>query len=268
MKTRIDACFARLAARKEKAFIGYLTAGDPSLSATEDAVLRLGEVGVDIVELGIPFSDPLADGRVNQESAARALGAGATLERVLETVRRIRRRSEIPLLCYTYMNPLHALGMERVLGAAADAGVDGFLCLDLPVEEGASCRALLRRFGLNNIALVTPTTPPERIARIARAATGFVYCVSREGVTGMQQRLSAGAGSVVQATQKATRLPVAIGFGISTPEQAAAAARDADAVVVGSAIVNRFHTAPHTPKGRREAAAWVGTLVQAVKGVH
>lgn len=267
MKTRIDLCFERLRAQGRKGFIAYVTAGDPDLRATLDIVLRLEEAGADIVELGIPFSDPLADGRVNQESAARALASGTTLAGVLQLIRDIRRTSQLPLLCYTYMNPIHALGAARVVREAAAAGLDGLLCLDLPVEEAGPYTALLKRHHINSIPLVTPTTPDARIARIVQKATGFVYCVSREGVTGAQQKLSPGASDLVRRTQALTDLPVAMGFGISTPEHARAAAAAADAIVVGSAIVNRFHTEPATAAGRKSAAAWVGRLVKAVKDI-
>lgn len=265
MSTRIDRRFAALQANGEKGFIAYVTAGDPNLKATEDIVLRLGEVGVDIVELGIPFSDPLADGPVNQASAARALEAGTTLEGVLDMVQRIRRHSDIPIMCYTYMNPIHARGAAGVLRDAAEAGVDGMLFLDLPVEESGPYVEWMRKYKVNNITLVTPTTPSARIARIVAKASGFVYCVSREGVTGAQKSLGSAALDLVARTKELTPLPVALGFGISSPEHAKAAARAADAVVVGSAIVNRFHEAPANAAGRLAAAAWVGRMVAAVK---
>lgn len=267
MTTRIEQRFQELARRRQKGFIAYITAGDPSLKATEDFVLRLAEAGADIVELGIPFSDPLADGRVNQESAARALEAGATPSRVLETVARIRCRCEIPMMGYTYMNPVHARGAGRFMKEAAAAGLDGLLLLDLPVEEADPYRALLRKHQLNHIALVTPTTPDARIAKIVKSASGFVYCVSREGVTGTQNQLSPAAIDLVRRTKSMTSLPVALGFGIGTPDHARTAAAAADAVVVGSAIVNRLHEAPDTAAGRQAAADWVRTLIDAVKGV-
>lgn len=265
MSTRIERRFEQLMARGEKGFVAYITAGDPGLKETEDIVLRLGEVGVDIVELGIPFSDPLADGRVNQESAARALACGTTLEGVFKTVQRIRQQSDIPILCYTYMNPIHARGAAGVLRDAAEVGVDGMLFLDLPVEESAPYVEWMRKSNINNITLVTPTTPPARIARIVARASGFVYCVSREGVTGAQKSLGTAALDLVARTKELTMLPVALGFGISSPEHAKAAAKAADAVVVGSAIVNRFHAEPSTSAGRKAAAAWVGRMVAAVK---
>lgn len=264
--TRIEQRFAELKRAGKKGFIAYITAGDPSLADTVNMVLELEAVGVDIVELGIPFSDPLADGRVNQQSAMRALASGATPYGVLEAVATIRKRSQIPVMCYTYTNPIHALGAAKFLRDAAKAGVDGLLMLDLPIEEAGDFNGLMAKNGLNSICLVTPTTPEERIKRIVKAANGFVYCVSREGVTGMQQKLSGGAGDLLKRTKKHTKLPVALGFGISTPEQARVAAADGDAIVVGSAIVDCFDKESHDSAGQRRAAAWVKTLVDAVKG--
>jgi tryptophan synthase alpha chain len=262
--TRIDQRFVELKKEQRKGFIAYITAGDPSLKDTEDIVLCFEQAGVDVVELGIPFSDPLADGRVNQQSAMRALESGTTLRGVLNMVERLRRKTQLPLMCYTYMNPIHAAGAEAVAKRAGEAGLDGLLFLDLPVEESAPYVKLLRRHHLNNICLVTPTSPEERIRRIVRHATGFVYCVSREGVTGMQKRLNEGAVQLVQRTKRLSGLPVALGFGIGSPEQAAAA-RAADAVVVGSAIVDRLDSAPHNHRGHERVARWVGRMVKAVK---
>lgn len=264
-ETRIDRRLRELRAAGQKGFIAFVTAGDPSLSATVEIVRRLEEAGADIVELGIPFSDPLADGRVNQQSATRALAAGTTVSGVLECVRRIRRYSEIPLLFFSYVNPFMARGLERVTQEAADAGVDGFVALDLPIEEGRQYADLMTRRGMNSIFLVAPTTSTARIRKIAAMASGFVYCVSREGVTGAQRRLSRQALELLRRTRRCTKLPVAIGFGISTPEQARLAAHAADAVIVGSAIVERFHGEPHNARGREAAARWVGSLVRAVK---
>ena len=265
--TRIDKCFEQLGIQGQKGFIAFITAGDPTLKDTVDAVCRLEDAGVDLVELGIPFSDPLADGRVNQMAAARALEHGTTLDGVAKCIRSIRSKSDIPLLCYSYLNPLLSRGFEKTMAKFAAAGLDGFLILDLPVEESAPYARVLDRLNLNNVCLVAPTSPDERIRNIVSASTGFVYCVSREGVTGMQKRLSAGAVSLVKKTRRFTALPVALGFGISTPAQAAAAARVADAVVVGSAIVDRFATAPRTAAGRKAAARWTGRLARAVKEV-
>jgi tryptophan synthase alpha chain len=265
MKTRIDQCFERLRGHGQKGFIAYITAGDPSLKETVEIVRQLEKAGADIVELGVPFSDPLADGRVNQDAATRALAAGATWGGLLECVERIRRRSQIPLILYSYLNPLVAREFEHTARQAAAAGADGFLMVDLPAEEMAPYARALRRHGLNNICLVTPTSPSERIRTIVGYASGFVYCVSREGVTGMQKQLAPSALGLIRRARRHTKLPIALGFGISTPAQARAAAGEADAVVVGSAIVHRFASAPRTAAGRAAAGMWTRRLVRAVK---
>ena len=266
-KSRVDQKFADLRSNNEKGFIAYLSAGDPSLKDTVDIVLRLEDAGVDVVELGLPFSDPLADGRVNQEAAIRALDAGSTFEGVLDCVVKIRERSELPLIFYAYMNPLLAHGFEESMKQSAQAGIDGFLLLDLPFEEAGPYRSALTKNNLNAIQLITPTTPDERIEKIVKRASGFVYCVSRAGVTGVQKELSSGAKGLVDRIKQKTSAPVALGFGIGTPEQARDAAQLADAVVVGSAIVNKFHTCPHTAEGRAKATAFVKQIVDAVKKV-
>ncbi|MBU1693995.1 MAG: tryptophan synthase subunit alpha [Verrucomicrobia bacterium] len=265
MKTRIDQCLERLRGQGRKGFVAYITAGDPSLKETVEVVLQLEKAGADIVELGVPFSDPLADGRVNQDAATRALAAGATWGGLLDCVKRIRSRSQIPLILYSYLNPLIAGGFERTVRQAAAAGVDGFLVVDLPAEEMAPYARTLRRQGLNNICLITPTSPPARIRKIVGHTSGFAYCVSREGVTGMQKQLAPSALTLIRRTRRCTKLPIALGFGISTPAQARAAAAEADAVVVGSAIVNRFANAPRTAAGRTSAGKWTRRLVRAVK---
>jgi tryptophan synthase alpha chain len=264
-KTRVDQKFAALKKQGKKGFIAYIGAGDPSLADTVDIVLRLEDAGVDLVELGLPFSDPLADGRVNQDSATRALAAGATFDGVMEMVRKIRGRSQIPMIFYAYLNTLYARGFEKAMNEAAAAGIDGFLILDMPREESGPYKKFISAAGLNNISLITPTTPDERIKQIVKEADGFVYCVSREGVTGVRDSIAEGARGLVASIQTHTRLPVALGFGIGTPQQAAEAASFADAVVVGSAIVNRFNNNPHTPEGRAAAAQFVAEMVRAVK---
>lgn len=266
-QTRVDRKFAELKQQGEKGFIAYLGAGDPNLADTVDIVLRLEDAGVDLVELGLPFSDPLADGRVNQEAATRALEAGSTFDGVMACVAQIRERSEIPMIFYAYMNPLLARGFDQAMAVSAQAGIDGFLLLDLPFEEAGPYRHALATNHLNAIQLVTPTTPDERIDKIVKRASGFVYCVSREGVTGVQDKLAEGAGALVQRIKSRTDCPVALGFGIGTPEQARGAAKLSDAVVVGSAIVNSFHNHPHTAEGRAAATAFVGEMVKAVKEV-
>jgi tryptophan synthase alpha chain len=266
-KTRVTQRFEQLRKEGKKGFIAYLSAGDPSLEDTVDIVLRLDEAGVDLIELGLPFSDPMADGRVNQEAAVRALEAGSTFDGVMACVKKIREKSEIPIIFYAYMNPLLARGFDKAMADAADAGVDGLLLLDLPMEEADLYRGAFKKNNLDSISLVTPTTPEARVKKIVKQANGFVYCVSREGVTGVQAEVAAGAPALVAGIKKHTDVPVALGFGIGTPEQAAEAAAFSDAVVVGSAIVNCFHNNPHTPEGRAAAAAFVKTMVDAVKAV-
>lgn len=266
-KTRVDRKFAELSKQGKKGFIGYLSAGDPNLGDTVDQVLRLEDAGVDVMELALPFSDPLADGRVNQEAAARALKAGATFDGCMECISKIRERSELPIIYYAYMNTLLARGFDQSIATAAQAGIDGFLLLDLPLEEAKPYRNALKQNNLNSIQLVTPTTPDERIQKIVKQANGFIYCVSREGVTGVQDKIADGAGALVERIKGKSELPVALGFGIGTPEQARDAAQLSDAVVVGSAIVNAFHNNPHTPEGRADAAAFVKQMVDAVKEV-
>src|SRR5436305_11566075 len=232
MENRIDQCFAALRARNEKAFIAYICAGDPSLERTIDLALALEKAGTDILELGLPFSDPLADGIVNQLAAQRALEAGATVQGVLDCVRQIRRASQIPIVLYTYMNPIFQFGLEKFNQAAADAGVDGLLILDLPPEEDANAQKLdgLKPSSLRNendsnaakivrVRLIAPTTPPERIALIAQAARGFIYYVSREGVTGARDPVAQALEAKLALIRQHTDLPVAVGFGISNPEQ-------------------------------------------------
>jgi len=234
MINRIDDAFECLRPERRKGFIPYICAGDPDFATTVQLSLALTGAGAAILELGIPFSDPLADGVVNQLAAQRALAAGATVRGVLECVRQIRNQSEIPIVLYTYLNPIVQFGFDRFHQEAVMAGVDGLLILDLPPEEESDAF----RSRLPHIRLIAPTTPPERIKSIAENAEGFLYYVSREGVTGVRDSVAASLGSQIQQIRKVSDLPIAVGFGISTPEQAKAAAQHADAIVVGSAIVD------------------------------
>jgi tryptophan synthase alpha chain len=237
---RIVERFARLKREGKKGFIVYIGAGDPNLTATRELALAFDEAGVDILELGVPFSDPLADGLVNQLAAQRGLESGTTPPKVLETVAAIRKKSQIPVVLYIYFNLIHKAGMKKFIAAAAKAGVDGLLVLDLPPEESGNYEALMRKAGLCNIYLVAPTTPEARVEYIVKRGTGFIYCVSREGVTGMQPKVSNTIGQMLSKIRKHTDLPIAVGFGISTPEQAKLVAQYADAVVVGSVVVNQI----------------------------
>jgi len=264
---RIVARFAQLRAQRRKGLIIYIGAGDPDLEATRQLALAFDRAGVDVLELGVPFSDPLADGLVNQLAAQRGLAAGATPPRVLETVAAIRRDSAIPIVLYVYFNLLHRRGVKEFIADAARAGVDGLLVLDLPPEEADSYETLMRDADLCAIWLVAPTTPEDRIARIARRASGFIYYVSREGVTGMQERVSDTIAAMTARIRAHTDLPVAVGFGISNPAQARLVAQHAEAVVVGSAVVDRIARLGRAPDMVEQVAGFVRTLADAVKSV-
>jgi tryptophan synthase alpha chain len=260
---RIDHTFAALRAKRQKAMIAYICAGDPSFEATHDLALNLEAAGVDILELGVPFSDPLADGIVNQLASQRALEAGATPRGVLECVRSIRKRSQIPIVLYTYINPLLILGFEAFHREAEEAGVDGILILDLPPDENAPEFASVGN--IERIRLIAPTTPDHRIAQITKGAGGFIYYVSREGVTGEQASVSNTIEDRVAAIRKATTLPIAVGFGVSNPDQARQVASLADGVVVGSAIVKRIAEFAKNPEMPKLVADFVRPLAAAVK---
>lgn len=265
---RIDETFARLRSAREKGFIAYIGAGDPDLAATARLAVEFEKAGVDIIELGVPFSDPLADGLVNQLAAQRGLESGTTPKKVLEMVRQARERVSVPIVLYVYFNLLHRFGLERFVAAAAAAGIDGLLILDLPPEESMNYEALMAAAGLCPIYLVAPTTPDERIALIAPRARGFIYYVSREGVTGMQAKVSESIAAMTEKIRRHAALPIAVGFGISNPEQARLVAAHAEAVVVGSAIVNEIARHGRSSELVREVSRFVQSLVQGVKGLH
>ncbi|MDA8124912.1 MAG: tryptophan synthase subunit alpha [Deltaproteobacteria bacterium] len=237
MRGRIEAKFNDLKQKRQKAFIAYLTAGDPDLGKTAELVPVLAAAGVDIVEIGIPFSDPTADGPVIQAAAQRALAGGATLEKILAMIAELRKVSGIPIVLFTYYNPVLSYGPERFAAAAAKAGVDGILVVDLPPEEAGELRRYTDPAGLAFISLIAPTTDDQRAATILRGATGFVYYISVTGVTGTAVPSPESVRSDVARLKAMTKLPIAVGFGIATPEQAAAIAPSADGVVVGSALV-------------------------------
>ena len=248
---RIATRLAQCKAEGRPAFVAFLTAGDPSLERTLSAALELEKAGVDVLELGVPFSDPLADGPVIQRSSERALSRGVTLARVLELVREIRKASQLPLVLFSYLNPLLQRGLERVAREAAQAGVDGVLVTDLPPEEGEAWISAARAAEIDTIFLASPTSPDERLRKVAEASRGFVYAISRTGVTGERQALSDDARPLVARLRALTRVPVALGFGISTPEQVKQAAAAADAVVVGSALVRFLEEHPQGDLGAR-----------------
>jgi tryptophan synthase alpha chain len=264
---RIEKCFARLKRAGQKGFIVYLGAGDPNLTATRKLAIAFDKAEVDILELGVPFSDPLADGLVNQLAAQRGLESGTTPPGVLKTVAAIRRQSQIPVILYIYFNLIHRMGMERFIRDAARAGVDGLLVLDLPPEESGNYETLMRKAGLCHIYLVAPTTPEDRMEFIVQRGSGFIYYISREGVTGMQKQVAANLTQQVAKIRAHTELPVAVGFGISTPEQARLVASVADAVVVGSAVVNRIAKYGKSKNVVEHTGKFVKLLADAVKSI-
>ena len=261
MANRLDRCFAGLRARGEKGFIAYIGAGDPTFAATVALALALEKAGTDVLELGVPFSDPLADGIVNQLAAQRALEAGATVRGVLDCVAEIRRASQLPIVLYTYLNPIVQFGVAEFYRAAETAGVDGLLILDLPPEEKLEDQSET----LAHIRLVAPTTPRKRLEQICARGAGFIYYVSREGVTGAQSSLADTMAGRVAEIRACTELPIAVGFGVSTPEQATEVARHADAVVVGSVIVNQIAEHGAASNLAARIGAFVDPLVRATK---
>jgi tryptophan synthase alpha chain len=264
---RIVERFSRLKRDGKKGFVVYIGAGDPNLEATRQLALAFDKAGVDVLELGVPFSDPLADGLVNQLAAQRGLESATTPPKVLETVAAIRKESQLPIVLYIYFNLIHKVGLEQFVKDAAKAGVDGLLVLDLPPEESTNYEALMQKAGLCNIYLIAPTTPEDRMELIAKRAAGFIYYVSREGVTGMQQKVSDTIASMTAKIRAHTDLPIAIGFGVSTPEQAKTVASYGEAVVVGSAIVNQIAEHGKSPELVQRVGAFVKTLGDAVKAI-
>jgi tryptophan synthase alpha chain len=262
---RIVDRFAQLRQAGRKGFVVYIGAGDPHLDATRLLALAFDRAGVDVLELGVPFSDPVADGLVNQLAAQRGLESGTTPPKLLETVAAIRRESQIPIVLYIYFNLVHKVGLERFIADAATAGVDGLLVLDLPPEESDNYEALMASAGLCNIYLVTPTTPEARIELIVKRGAGFIYYVSREGVTGMQAKVADTIGAMTAKIRAHTDLPIAIGFGVSTPEQAKTVAGFGDAVVVGSAIVNQIAEHGKSPELVSRVGGFVKALGDALK---
>jgi len=264
---RIDSLFARLKTDNHSAMVAYITGGDPTLAASAKIAVALEQAGVDVLELGIPFSDPLADGATIQAAAGRALAAGATVAGILDLIREIRKTSEIPIVLFAYLNPVYSYGFTKFQEDALAAGADGLLLLDLPPTEAAQNSELASSSNVRTIRLIAPTTPPERLREITDAAEGFIYYVSREGVTGEQSSLSADIADRVAAIRALTQVPVAVGFGISTPDQAATVAALADGVVVGSAIVRKIGEIGDTPDLSEKIADFVRPIAQAVHGV-
>jgi len=264
---RIVEKFAQLKSAGKKAFVVYIGAGDPNLTATQQLAVAFDRAGVDVLEIGVPFSDPLADGLVNQLAAQRGLESGATPPKVLEMIQAVRRQSELPIVLYIYYNLIHKVGTETFIAAAAKAGVDGLLVLDLPPEESDNYETLMQKAGLCHIYLVAPTTPDDRIEQIVKRSSGFIYYVSREGVTGMQSQIATNLAAQVAKIRSHTSLPVAVGFGISNPGQARLVAREADGCVVGSAIVNQIAENGHSPDLVGKVGQFVKSLGDAIKAI-
>ncbi|HEU5069180.1 MAG TPA: tryptophan synthase subunit alpha [Verrucomicrobiae bacterium] len=264
---RIVERFGRLQQGGKKGLVIYIGAGDPDLAATRELALAFDRAGVDVIELGVPFSDPLADGLVNQLAAQRGLESGTTPPKLLQTIAAIRRDSQIPVVLYVYFNLLHKRGVKEFIVDCAKAGVDGLLVLDLPPEESDNYERLMREAGLCNIYLIAPTTPEDRMELIARRASGFIYYVSREGVTGMQAKISDTIATMTAKIRAHTSLPIAVGFGISNPEQARTVAQSAEAIVVGSAVVNQIAEHGRSPELVTRVSAFVKSLADAVKSV-
>lgn len=250
MPTRIGECWNKLHQQGEKAFIGFVMAGDPDISRGIDVILALAEANTDIIELGIPFSEPIADGPVIQRAGERALKNGVNLPLILDMVRQIRKKSDVPLILFSYLNPILRYGLARFAKDAVACGADGVLVTDLSVEEADPFVTQMRLNKLDTVFLVAPTSTDERIKRAAELSTGFIYAVSRTGVTGTREQLSDTVTPLLRRLRAVTALPVGVGFGISRPEHLAQLAPMADGVVVGSALVrcieeHQDNPAPH-----------------------
>lgn len=257
--SRIAVRFAERAAEGRGVLVPYITAGFPEIETTVPLMTALAEAGADVIELGIPFSDPLADGPTIQMSSFRALENGMSVPRVLDMVREFRATNDTPVVLFTYLNPVHHYGLERFCADAVAAGADGVLLTDLPAGSDPQLEGALGEAGLDLIRLLAPTTAPERIPLVAAGARGFLYYISRTGVTGARSELRAELSDEVQRLRDAVGLPVAVGFGISSPEQASTVAGVADGVVVGSALIQRLET-----EGPEAAARFIGELRQAM----
>ncbi len=245
--SRIGATFARLGAQRRLALIAYLTVGYPRLDATPSLVEAAAQSGADAIELGIPFSDPLADGRTIQAASQVALAAGVTVTRALDAAKAARRTTDVPLLFMTYLNPILAYGLERFCRAASDAGIDGLIVPDLPPSESAELRDAADASGIDLVFFVAPTSTDAGIAAACRAATGFIYCIAVTGVTGARAQLDPSVLPMIETVRRHTRLPIVVGFGISKPEHLEALTGKADGVIVASALLDAIARAPGDP---------------------
>jgi tryptophan synthase alpha chain len=263
---RIGERFRALRARGEKALVPFLTAGDPDLATSEALVLSLVAAGADLVEIGVPFSDPIGEGPTIQRASERALRGGVTLRRILDLVERLRPRVDVPLVLMGYANNLMAMGEAAFAARAAAVGVDGLIVVDLPPEEGEPLFALLRDRGIDPILLAAPTTRPARLEMLAKETRGFLYFVSLTGVTGARRALSATLEREVQAVRAVSDVPVCVGFGVSTPEHAREVARFADGVAVGSALIDRIEKAASPDEAIDAASRFVAELKAPLRG--
>ena len=245
--SRISAAFDRMRDQRRVGLVTYVTAGDPSLARSADVLCAMDRAGADIIEVGVPFSDPLADGPVIQRACERALGAGATLDRMLHLVGGLRASVGAPIVLFSYANPIYRMGFEAFAARAAAAGVDGVLALDIPVEEAGPLRGSLVERGVDPIFLLSPTTTADRARQAGELGSGFLYLISRAGVTGARDTLAADLPAMAARVREVTRLPLAVGFGLSTPEHIRAVAGVADAAVVGSALVSVIADAGDSP---------------------
>src|SRR6204780_1651155 len=262
---RIAQRFRALSDAGEMGLVAYITAGDPSLAATEEIVLAAADAGADVIELGVPFSDPVADGPTIQRASDRALRSGTTLAGVIERVRRIRTHSEVPLVLFSYFNPILQMGLEKFAAAAAAAGADGVLATDLTPEEAHDYRAVLHARGLDTIFLAAPTSTDARLALIAECSTGFLYLISRTGVTGERASLPDDLPALARRVRRFTKLPLAVGFGISSPEHVSLLGGIANAAVVGSALVAEIEKAATPEAAAKGVAARIRLLKRAAR---
>jgi len=263
--TRISKRFAELRTSGELGIVAYITAGDPSLDATLTFVLALAEAGADVIELGVPFSDPLADGPTIQRASERALKSGTTLAGILGLVRRIRQSSQVPLVLFSYYNPILQMGLEKFASAAASAGADGVLATDLTPEESDDYRRILAAHYLDTIFLGAPTSTDERLAKIAACSSGFLYLISRTGVTGAKDTLPGDLPSLLRRARSVTQLPIAVGFGISLPGHVSVLGGLADAAVVGSALVSEIENAMKSGSSPAAIGAAASALADKVR---
>lgn len=261
---RIERIFQELKRRKKKAFIPFITAGDPSLKVTEELVLSFEQAGAHIIELGVPFSDPLADGPTIQASSQRALKKGINLTKILNTVARIRQKSQVPIALMTYYNPVFKYGEDRFMRDARRCGVDGVIIPDLPPEEAKGVIRSARKRGISTVFFLAPTTTQQRIKQIVKASTGFIYYVSLTGVTGSKKHFAAENAAKIRAAKKCTRTPICVGFGIATPTQAKTVSKMADGVIVGSAIIKQIEKNKGKKNLVKNVTRFVWTLAKGI----